>query len=327
MRTLTYARAIDEAHNIILTNYPESFIIGQGLTSPWYVGESAVGLAEKYGKHRVIDCQVSENSTTGAAIGAAITGMKPIILHPRMDFFLLAFDQIINQASNWYYMSGGAVNCPVVVRAIVNRGGEQAAQHSQNLATMMMHIPGLKVAMPYSPYDAKGLLIASVLDGNPVIYIDDRWLYKIEGEVPEEEYTVPLGKGIKRVEGTDISIISISYPVYESLKAAQTLEKEGIKADVIDLRTLKPLDNNIVLDSARKTNRVIVVDGVWKTAGWGAEILATIAETNLIKELKAPMARISLPDAPAPCSGVLESAYYKTDKDIVKVAKELVSSS
>jgi pyruvate dehydrogenase E1 component beta subunit len=325
MRKLSYDLAINEAHNQILTNYPEAVLIGQGLTSPWYVGKSAVGLPDKYGKERVIDCQISESSTTGIAIGAALSGIKPIILHPRMDFFLLAADPIINQAANWSYMTGGNVNCPVVVRAIVNRGGEQAAQHSQNLSTTFMHIPGLKVVMPYTAYDAKGLLIASVLDGNPVIYIDDRWLYSMEDEVPEDMYTVPIGKGIVRKEGTDVSIITISYMVKESLDAAEELAKEGISAEVIDLRSLKPLDREIILDSIKKTKRLVIAEGVWKTAGWGAEVIATIAESPHFNDLKAPVIRVSLPDTPAPCSVSLENVYYKTSADIVKAIRSVMN--
>ena len=324
MRLLAYDKAIDEAHNQILTNFPESILIGQGLTSPWYVGKSAVGLPDKYGKDRVIDCQISETSTTGVAMGAALTGLKPIILHPRMDFFLLAADPIINQAANWSYMTGGNVNCPVVVRAIVNRGGEQAAQHSQNLATLYMHIPGLKVVMPYSAYDAKGLLIASVLDGNPVIYIDDRWLYSYEDEVPEEMFTVPIGKGIIRNQGKDVSIITISYMVKEALEAAEKLAKEGISAEVVDLRSLKPLDRELILNTVKKTKRLVIAEGVWKTAGWGAEVIATIAESPLCQELKSPVVRVSLPDTPAPCSTSLESAFYKTSSDIVQAVKNIM---
>jgi pyruvate/2-oxoglutarate/acetoin dehydrogenase E1 component len=322
MRLLAYDKAIDEAHNQILTNFPESILIGQGLTSPWYVGKSAVGLPDKYGKDRVIDCQISETSTTGVAVGAALTGLKPIILHPRMDFFLLAADPIINQAANWSYMTGGNVNCPVVVRAIVNRGGEQAAQHSQNLATLYMHIPGLKVVMPYSAYDAKGMLIASVLDGNPVIYIDDRWLYPNKDEVPEEMYTVPLGKGITRNEGDDVSIITISYMVKESLEAAEKLAKEGISAEVVDLRSLKPLDKELILKTVKKTKRLVIAEGVWKTAGWGAEVIATIAESSLYQELKTPVVRVSLPNTPAPCSTSLENTFYKTSTDIMHAVKK-----
>lgn len=324
MRLLAYDRAIDEAHNQILTNFPESILIGQGLTSPWYVGKSAVGLPDKYGKDRVIDCQISETSTTGMAVGAALTGLKPIILHPRMDFFLLAADPIINQAANWSYMTGGNVNCPVVVRAIVNRGGEQAAQHSQNLATLYMHIPGLKVVMPYSAYDAKGMLIASVLDGNPVIYIDDRWLYSYEDEVPEEMYTVPLGKGITRNEGNDVSIITISYMVKEALEAAEKLAKEGISAEVVDLRSLKPLDRELIRKTVKKTKRLVIAEGVWKTAGWGAEVIATIAESSLFQELASPVVRVSLPDTPAPCSTSLENTFYKTSSDIVQAVKKII---
>ena len=185
MRTLTYAQAIREAHAQLLRSDPRVFLIGQGLWSPWYAGASLKDLDREFGKARILDSPVSENAVTGAAVGAALAGMRPIVFHPRMDFMLLAVDPIVNQAANWSYMFSGKVHVPVVVRPTINRGGEQGAQHSQALHAMFMHVPGLKVVMPANPHDAKGLLIAAVNDGNPVLYVDDRWLYDEEGDVPE----------------------------------------------------------------------------------------------------------------------------------------------
>src|SRR5436190_8556918 len=193
MRTLTYAEAIREAHAQLLRTDPRVFVIGQGLWSPWYAGTSLQGLDKEFGRGRIIDSPVSENAITGAAVGAAIAGMRPIVFHPRMDFMLLAVDPIVNQAANWSYMFGGRVGAPVVIRASINRGGEQGAQHSQALQAMFMHVPGLKVVMPSTPHDAKGLVIAAVQDDNPVLYIDDRWLYDVTDDVHEAMHTVPIG--------------------------------------------------------------------------------------------------------------------------------------
>jgi len=206
----------------------------------------------------------------------------------------------------------------------VNRGGEQAAQHSQALQAIFMHIPGLKIVTPSTPYDAKGLLAASIEDDNPVMYIDDRWLYEHEGEVPEELYSVPIGKGVVRREGEDVTVAATSYMVYEAIKASESLDKEGVDVEVLDLRSLKPLDENLLLTSVKKTGRLIVVDGGWKTCGMAAEISARIAEIDVFRSLRAPIIRVSLPDTPAPASSALERVYYpKAEKIILAVRKIL----
>src|SRR5581483_10847755 len=192
-------------------------------------------------------------------------GMRPILVHPRMDFILLAMDPLINQVSNWSYMFAGQVNVPLVVRPIINRGGEQGAQHSQALHAFFMHVPGIKVVMPATPYDAKGLLIAAVRDGSPVLYIEDRWLYGIEGDVPEEPFEVEIGKGVIRRRGSDVTIVAISYMHAEAMKASHELAARGIDAEIIDLRSIKPWDRELVLQSVRKTGRVIVADTGWTT--------------------------------------------------------------
>src|SRR4030067_2545997 len=242
MRRLSYSLAINEAIHQMVERDPAVFLIGQGVKSPWYVGNTARGLLEKFGPERVIDTPVSENAITGAGVGAAIAGMRPVVVHPRMDFMMYALDPIINEAANWHYMFGGQSSVPVVIWGIINRGGEQAAQHSQALHAFFAHVPGLKVVMPSTPYDAKGLMVSAVTDGNPVMYIDERWLYQTKGEVPEEMYSVPIGKGVIRKRGKDVTIVSVSYMALESLKAVKELSKTGIDAELIDLRTVKPLD-------------------------------------------------------------------------------------
>ena len=298
------------------------FLIGQGCTSPWYVGNTTRGLLEKFGQKRVIDTPVSENGITGAAVGAAIAGMRPIVVHPRMDFILYAADPIINEAANWHYMFGGNSSVPMVIWSIINRGGEQAAQHSQALQAIFTHIPGLKVVTPSNPYDAKGLLISAIKDENPVLYIDNRWLYKFEGEVPEEIYAVPIGKGKIIRKGKDVTIVASSYTVQEATEAVKNLSREGIDAELIDLRSLKPLDTNLLFASVRKTGRLIIVDGGWKTSGVAGEISALVSE-NIFKHLKAPIKRVTLPDIPAPASSVLEKVYYPKAEKIITAVKEI----
>ncbi len=225
----------------IIAKEPRAFLIGQGVTSPWYVGSTTVDLLTRFGPKRIIDTPTSENGITGVALGAALAGMHPILCFPRMDFMYYAMDQIANHIANWHYMFGGQLSAPITLWAIINRGGEQAAQHSQATQAIFMHIPGLKVVMPSTPYDAKGLLVASVKEENPVVYIDDRWLYQLVGEVPEELYSVPIGKGVVRRKGKDVTVVATSYMVHEAIKASESLEKEGIDVEVIDLRSLKPL--------------------------------------------------------------------------------------
>ena len=320
MRTLTYAQAIREAHAQLLARDSRVFVVGQGLWSPWYAGGSLEGLDQEFGRERMLDSPVSENAVTGMAVGAALAGMRPIVFHPRMDFMLLAVDPIVNQAANWSYLFAGRISVPIVVRAVINRGGEQGAQHSQALHAMFMHVPGLKVVMPSTPFDAKGLLVAALEDPNPVLYIDDRWLYSQEGDVPAETYRVPIGKAAVRRRGSDVTLIGISWMAAKAVEAAEELASEGIDAEVIDLRSLKPWDQATVIESVRKTRRAVVADPGWHTAGASAEIAATIAK-EAFAELGAPVERVALPDTPAPTSRVEENAYYPDASHIAAAAR------
>ncbi len=325
MRQISYVQALNETLHQVLEKDSRAFLIGQGVTSPWYVGATTVGLIQRFGPQRVIDTPVSENGTTGVAIGAALGGMHPILMHSRMDFMYYAMDQIANHAANWHYMFGGQLSVPLTIWGIINRGGEQAAQHSQALQAIFAHLPGLKVVMPGTPYDAKGLLVASVEDNNPVVYIDDRWLYDYVGEVPEELYSVPIGKGIVRKEGQDVTVVATSYLVWEAMKAMEILEKDDINAEVIDLRSLKPLDEDLLLKSVKKTGRLVIADSGWKTCGVGAEISALVAE-KAFEYLKAPVERVSLPDTPAPASSALEKTYYRKAEDIASAVKKILEA-
>ena len=322
MRKLSYSLAINEALHQMMDSDPSVFLIGQGVKSPWYVGNTAKGLLEKFGPERVIDTPVSENAITGTAVGAALAGMRPVVVHPRVDFMMYAMDPVINEAANWHYMFGGKSSVPVVIWGIINRGGEQGAQHSQSIHAFFAHVPGLKVVMPSTPYDAKGLLVAAIKDDNPVIYVDDRWLYNLEGEVPKETYSIPIGKGIIRREGKDVTLVSTSYMVVESVKASEELGREGIEVEVIDLRSTKPLDETLLFESVKKTGRLVVVDGGWRTCGMAAEVSARVSE-NVFEYLKAPITRVTLPDSPAPASRILENEYFPTSKKIAQAVRTI----
>jgi pyruvate dehydrogenase E1 component beta subunit len=238
---------------------------------------------------------------------------------------LLAVDPIVNQAANWSYLFAGQISVPVVIRAVINRGGEQGAQHSQALQATFAHIPGLKVVMPATAYDAKGLLIAAVRDGNPVMYIDDRWLYEDSCEVPEEMYQVPIGSAAIRRPGRDVTIVATSYMAAQAVRAAENLVDLGIDAEVIDLRSIKPWDKKCVFDSVRKTGRLVVADAAWKTGGFAAEVAACVAEERF-HDLRAPICRVCLPDTPAPTSIALEKAYYIGAEDIICAVKDAINS-
>lgn len=322
-RKLSYIEAIREAFDQALAQDKRVFLMGQGVDDHTAMFGATSDLHKKYGGNRVFDVPLSENALTGIAVGAALTGMRPIYLHNRPDFLLLAMDQIVNHASKWSYMFGGNGNVPLVIWTPVGRGWGTAAQHSQALQGLFIHVPGLRLVMPSTPYDAKGLLISSIIDENPVIIIEHRWLFKHTGYVPEKLYSVPFGKGAIRRAGKDITIAGVSYMIIEALRAAEELQKEGIDVEVIDLRTLKPLDEEIILESLKKTGRLLVVDTGWKTGGVCAEIIAIAAEKGF-DHLKRPIKRVACPDVPTPASHVLEAKFYPGVTDIVETAKELM---
>ena len=322
-RTLQYSLAINEALQQMMEVDPTVFLVGQGVKSPWYVGNTAQDLLDRFGEIRVIDTPVSENAITGAAVGAAIAGMKPVVVHPRVDFMLFAMDPIVNEAANWYFMNGGRASIPVVLWGIINRGGEQAAQHSQALQALFAHIPGLKVVMPSTPHDAKGLMIAAIRDMNPVVFIDERWLYGIKDAVPEEIYEVPIGKAVVRKTGSDVTLLASSYMACLAKDAAIELERNDIDVELVDLRTIKPLDKELILKSVRKTGRLVIADGGWRSFGVAAEISSMVCE-EAFRDLKAPIMRVTLPDCPAPASRSLEEAYYPRIEDITAAVRKVV---
>jgi pyruvate dehydrogenase E1 component beta subunit len=320
-----YVEAIRQGFIYLLRTYPNVFTIGQGLWSPWYVGQSMRDLEKEFGKHRVLDTPVSESACTAAAIGASLFGYRPIVIHPRMDFMVLATDAIVNQAAKWHHMLGGQASPAVTIRGIINRGGEQGAQHSQALHAWYAHIPGLRVVMPATVRDARDLLISSVLSDAPVIYIDDRWLYDREDDIPPIEER-PLSKERAHVlrEGRDITLVGAGYSTYLCEQAADRLATQRISAEVIDMRVLNPLEREPIARSVAKTGRVVAVDGGWRSAGMASEVIATVAEAVDPGRLKRRPVRLCLPDAPAPTSGPLERSYYTTVEDVASAAIALV---
>ncbi len=310
---LNYGTALLSGFEYLLEKYPEVFVIGQGLWSPWYVGNTMKNLDVNFGKDRVIDTPVSESGVTGMAVGASLSGGRPIVVHPRIDFALYAMDSIVNQAAKWSHVTGGKSHPSVTIRTIINRGGEQGAQHSQSLHSWFAHIPGLKVLMPYSVSDARDMLIAATLSRDPVIFIDDRWLYEQEDTLdPIEEKSLDsfTPKIIK--SGQDLTIVGTSYSTKLALDASKELQKDDIDAEVIDTRTLNPLRVDQLVESVKKTSNLIVVDGGWKNCGFSSEIIASVMENLPPNTLDSSPLRITLPDAPAPTSRFLESIYYPT---------------
>lgn len=326
LRCISYRQAIKEAQSQLLEGDGSIFILGEGVDDPNGVFGTTTGLCERFGKDRVMDIPIAENAMTGIAIGAGMAGMKPIFVHMRMDFLPMCMDQLVNHAAKWSYITGGAVNVPLVVRCIIGRGWGSAAQHSQALHSLFIQIPGMKVAAPATPYDAKGILVAAVKDGNPVIIVEHRWVYDYVGYVPEELYNVPIGKGVVRREGKDVTIVAISHMVIESMKAAKIMEKERVDVEVVDPVSLKPLDKEIILNSVKKTGRLIIADVGCGMGGISAEISSIIAEKDP-SCLRAPVKRIGLPDAPAPASPELEAAYYPSAEDIAKAIRVTVAAS
>lgn len=327
MQNHKYSSAILSAFEYLLDKYPEVFIIGQGLWSPWYVGETMTDLDKKFGKERIIDTPVSESACTGAAVGASLAGMKPVVVHPRMDFMIYAMDPIVNQAAKWSHMFGGQASPGLTIRSIINRGGEQGAQHSQALHSWFAHVPGLKVVMPSTVKDARDLLIASVLSSDPVLYIDDRWLYDLEEQIDDvNETDLSSIEPVISMEGRDITIVGSSYASLLARDAAQHLNDEKISAEVIDIRVLNPLKVNTIIESVKKTGHLLVVDSGWLSGGFASEVVSQVVEKLPVESLKKPPLRLALPDAPAPSSRYLEKDYYINADNVVEAVKKILST-
>jgi pyruvate dehydrogenase E1 component beta subunit len=322
-RELKYYQAIHEALDQYLAKDPSVYVMGLGVSDPKGVFGTTLGLQEKYGISRVMDMPVSENGMTGIAIGSALMGLRPVMVHQRIDFALLAMEQIVNQAAKWHYMFGGLMRVPMVIRVVVGRGWGQGPQHSQSLQAFFAHVPGLKVVMPVTPYDAKGLLVASIEDENPVVFIEHRWLHGTFGPVPQELYRVSLGTARMARRGKDITIAATSHMVLEALRAAEVLARGAIDAEVIDVRSLKPLDGASIVESVRKTGHLIAADTGWKTCGFAGELVSLVAE-EAFDRLRQPPRRIALPDCPTPTSALLCEDYYPRSVHIARAAIEML---
>ncbi|RJS79842.1 alpha-ketoacid dehydrogenase subunit beta [Candidatus Bathyarchaeota archaeon] len=324
MRRITYREALREALREEMRRDSTVFLLGEDIGRYWGGAFKVTeGLAEEFGDERVRDTPISESAIVGTAVGAAITGMRPVAEIMFGDLTTLAMDQIANQAAKIRYMFGGQTKVPLVVRTPFGAGVNIAAHHSQSLEAWYMHVPGLYVAVPSTPYDAKGLLKSAIRGNNPVIFCEHKLLYPIEGEVPEEEYTIPFGVADIKREGSDVTIVATMYMVHKALKAAEELEGEGISVEVVDPRTLTPLDKNAIISSVKKTGRLVVVSEDCKTAGVTAEIAALVAE-EAIDYLDAPIKRVAEPDTPIPFSPPLEEYVIPNEKKIIKAVKEVV---
>jgi len=319
-RILKYHEALLEATDICLAKDPNVYLMGLGVPDPKGIFGTTLGLQKKYGGQRVLDMPIAENGMTGVAIGSAIAGMRPILTHQRLDFALLAMEQMVNQAAKWHYMFGGRMRVPLVIRMILGRGWGQGPQHSQSLHAWFAHVPGLKVVMPATPHDAKGMLIASIEDDNPVIFFEHRWLHNITGHVPEGHYTVPLGSARVGRTGRDVTIVAASYMVLEALSAAELLAAEGIEAEVLDIRCISPLDSDSILQSVAKTGRLVIADLGTKSFGISGEIIARVVETSPAL-FKAAPARVCPPDYPTPTSPALANNYYPRAIHIVAAVR------
>lgn len=325
-RTLSYRDAIREGLDLLLEQEQAAFIMGEGVDDASGIFGTTLGLVDKYGKDRVVDIPLAENGMTGIAIGTAITGMRPIFIHMRPDFLILALDQLLNHAAKWSYMSNGRVFVPLIIRCIIGRGWGSAAQHSQAIQGLLTYLPGIKVVMPATAYDAKGLLITAFQDKNPVVILEHRWLYDKTGFVPEGSYMVPIGKASVCRHGDDLTIVASSLMVHEAMKAATQLQEQDISVEVIDVKTIKPLDLQTIVSSVQKTGKILIADYGHRFGGLAAEVAACIAE-QCFTSLRAPIRRLTLPEAPVPAASALEKIYFPQVADIYSVAVDLHNNS
>ena len=321
-RIISAGEAIREGLEAALADHPEAYLIGEGVTDPGGIFGTTKGLLEKFGPQRVMDMPVAENGLTGIVVGSALMGQRPIMTHQRVDFALLCLEQLFNTAAKSHYVTDGHHRVPLTVRMIIGRGWGQGPQHSQCLDTLFAHIPGLKVVMPTTPAQFKGMLLASIDDDNPVVFLEHRWLHYVTGHVPKGSERIALdGPRVVR-PGNKVTIVASSYMVLEALRAADALAHGGCECEVIDLRVLRPLVMKPIEDSLRKTGKLIVVDTGWRTLGPGAEIVARLAETHW-SAFKRPPLRIGLPDHPTPSSLALAEVYYPDSTHIIDAVQSL----
>lgn len=323
MREITYRDAVIEAMDIELGRDPKVFFAGEDIGCFGGAFGASAGLLEKYGNEKVIDTPISETAIAGMGVGAAALGYRPIIEIMYMDFIGVCMDELMNQAAKFRYMFGGQFEIPVTYRMVGGSTVYGAAHHSQSLEALLCHIPGLKVVMPATPADIKGLIASAVRDNNPVVVVEHKGLYNIKGPCPEGEYLVPIGKAEMVREGKDVTIVTWSLMRYKAIEAAERLAEEGIDCEIIDLRSLKPYDKDAVYNSVKKTNRLVLVHEANKTGGWGAEIAADVA-SECIDYLDAPIVRVAGPDTTIPFSPPLEEEFRVNADNIVEGVKSII---
>lgn len=317
-REISYCEALNEALFQEMERDSTVFVYGIGVPDHKKVFGTTSGLAERFGRQRCFDTPLSEDAMTGFGLGAAINGMRPVHIHIRADFLLLAMSQLANMVSAYGYMSGGKLKVPLVIRAVIGRGWGQGYQHSKSMLSAFAHIPGLKVVLPTTPRDAKGLLISAIRDDNPVIFIEHRWLYYAVDEVPEGDYSVPIGLPNTLLPGDDITVAAVSWMNVEALRAAELVKRRhGVSVEVIDVRSIAPLDEDIIVNSVNKTGHCIIVDNDWIHCGFSAELAARIAE-RCFGKLKSPVGRMGFAHTPCPTTRPLENSFYPNATDIVR---------
>ena len=324
MPEITYLEAIRQAMWQEMKRDDRVFLIGEDIGR--YGGAFGVshGMLDEFGPERIIETPISEPSIVGAAVGAAVVDMRPIVEIMFMDFTLMTLDQIAIQAGKMHYMFGGKATVPMVIRMPGGSGTGAAAQHSQSLETLLMHMPGLKVAVPSTPYDAKGLLLSAIRDPNPVCFVEHKLLYKTKGEVPEEQYTIPFGVADIKRQGKDLTIVSSGIMVHKSLAVVNRLAEEGIDVEVVDVRTLKPLDHETIINSVAKTGKLLVVHEAVETAGWAGEIMAVVSGSRAFDYLDAPMRRLTGKNVPIPYNRQLERAAVPQEEDIEREVRAIL---
>jgi acetoin:2,6-dichlorophenolindophenol oxidoreductase subunit beta len=322
-RELSYAKAINEAQRQAMELSDDVIVLGQLADTPAGIFGTTSGLVDTFGVDRVQDFPVAENLMTATAIGSALVGLRPVIVHQRLDFMIYSLDAIVNWLALWRFKSNGKSNMPVTIRAIVGRGWGQGPQHSKSLHAWFAHLPGIRVAVPTTPYDAKGLLLESILGECPSIFIEGRSLFSMSGDVPEAPYRVRFGQAALRRPGKDVTVVAIGMMAPQAVRAATELAKEGIDVQVIDLRTLSPWDEQTVLDGVADTRRLLVADPGWHSFGAAAEIVATVSE-RLHGRLAVGPARVTLPDSHTPMSSALEQEYYPRDEHLMQSIRDLV---
>ena len=323
MPVITMREALNAAMKEEMRRDPSVFLLGEEVAEYQGAYKITQGMFQEFGEWRVRDTPIAEEAIAGVAVGAAFVGMRPIAEMMTFNFSLLALDQIVNHAAKYRYMSGGQIRCPLVMRGPSGAAAQVAAQHSQAFESWFVHIPGLVVVMPSTPKDAKGLLKSAIRDDNPVIFMENEVLYNMKGEVPEEEFTIPLGLGDVKRPGKDVTIVAWSRSTQFALQAAELLAKDGIDAEVVDPRTLRPLDEEIIFESVRKTNRCVVVEEGWRYAGFGAEI-ADRVQRGCFDDLDAPVIRVTAADVPMPYSKMLEKAFLPQPERVVEAVRQVL---